>query len=138
MVFWPFMNVTKKVMDDILGIKPGVSFAEIRLRGAKQERQLDDFIKAHHKAFQDQGKPFIYVNQRLVNLGSGTGFGELALMSDITRMASVRTTCNTTLATMSRKEFTAVLRKAMKRKQQRACEFLRKFIFFEKFTRIKL
>jgi hypothetical protein len=38
MIFWPFMDVTKKAMDEILGIKPGVSFGEIRLKGAKHER----------------------------------------------------------------------------------------------------
>jgi hypothetical protein len=73
--------------------------------GQKQERMLDDYIRSHEKSFVDQGKPYIYVSLRLVCLGSGFGFGELALMKDIVRMASVRTTCTTTLATMSKKDF---------------------------------
>ena len=54
---------------------------------------------------------------KLVDLGVGTGFGELALMKDvyIPRMATIRTTAQTVLATMSRKDFKAVLKGAKKR-----------------------
>jgi CRP-like cAMP-binding protein len=104
-IFWPFMDISKKGVEEIFDLQKGVIHAEFRLKGQKQERMLDDYIRSHEKSFVDQGKPYIYVSLRLVCLGSGFGFGELALMKDIVRMASVRTTCTTTLATMSKKDF---------------------------------
>ena len=36
------------------------------------------------------GCPMIYVNKSIVKLGTGLGFGELALISSTPRMASIR------------------------------------------------
>ena len=38
-----------------------------------------------------EGDPVILINKPLITLEKGAGFGELALMSNVKRMASVRT-----------------------------------------------
>lgn len=104
----------------------------------RNEREFDEFTRKHELKFSENGLPYILLNRRLVSLGEGTAFGEVALLSNVKRMASVKTTVPTLLATITRHEFSTVLRKAMKRKQQKAGEYLRNFAFFEKFTSAKI
>jgi hypothetical protein len=76
-----------------------------------------------------------------VNLGDGTGFGELAIMSmggAALRMATIKTVKSTLLAIMSRSDFNTVILKAKKRTMQRQCDFLKSFVFFRDLTLIKL
>ena len=56
------------------------------------------------------------VNKRLVFLNMGAGFGELALLSGVKRMASVRAIVDSTLAILNRNNFSTVMRRASKRK----------------------
>jgi len=77
-----------------------------------------------------EGNPTLPVLKKIASLGIGNGFGELALMSDIPRMASVKTTVDTCFATLSRKDFNAVIRRAQKRKMNAQCEFLKNYQLF--------
>lgn len=45
------MDISKKNLEDFFDIKQGVSHFELKLKGLKQERMLDDYIKAHEKSF---------------------------------------------------------------------------------------
>ena len=85
-----------------------------------------------------EGESVILVNKRLVFLSKGAGFGELALMSSVKRMASVRTVVDSCLAILTRREFTIVMRRAQKRKIAEQVFFLQKFLFFESLSVIKL
>ena len=78
------------------------------------------------------------VNKRLVFLNMGAGFGELALLSGVKRMASVRTIVDSTLAILNRKNFSTVMRRASKRKIVEQVSFLKKFPFFDQLSQIKL
>ena len=49
-------------------------------------------------------------------LSRGAGFGELALLTGVKRMASVRAIVDSTLAILNRKNFSNVMRRASKRK----------------------
>ena len=70
---------------------------------------LEGYVRRHDKdpGYRNPyGAPILLVNKHLVNLKAGAGFGELALMSDIKRMATVRTAVNPcTLAVLARKDF---------------------------------
>ena len=107
--------MTKKNFDDIMGAKLNQSnwFTQ-----AKNERAFDDYINKIETKQNENGIPFIFVNRRLVSLGEGCAFGEVALLSNVNRMASVRTTKPTILATIKRHEFSIVFRKVMKRKRE--------------------
>lgn len=72
----------------------------------------------------------ILVNKRLAFLGKGAGFGELALLSNVKRMASVRTIVDSCLAIMTRRDFSVVMRRAQKRKIADQVGFLKKFPFY--------
>ena len=74
------------------------------------------------------------VNKRLVFLNKGAGFGELALLSGVKRMASVRTIIDSTLAILNRKNFSTVMRRASKRKIVEQVSFLKKFPFFDQLS----
>ena len=50
-IFWPFMDISKKGVEEIFDLHKGVSHAEFRLKGQKQERMLDDYIRSHEKSF---------------------------------------------------------------------------------------
>lgn len=80
----------------------------------------------------------IFVNKTLINLGVGTGFGELALMSNQPRMSTIKTTTASTFATLSKGEFATLIKKAIKRKQTRDGDFLRNFEFFQRLTSVKI
>ena len=56
------------------------------------------------------------MNKKLVYLEVGAGFGELALMSDMKRMTTCRAKGVCLLGTLNRKNFSAILRRAQKRK----------------------
>ena len=60
--------------------------------------------------------PFLLVNKHLVNLRQGAGFGELALMSKVKRMASILTATPCVLATLTQLDFLSVIRRAQLRK----------------------
>ena len=76
----------------------------------------------------------ILANKRLVFLGKGAGFGELALMSSVKRMASVRTVVDSCLAILNRRDFGVVMRRAQKRKIADQVRFLKKFPFFHELS----
>ena len=76
---------------------------------------LQDYIIDHEldsNFINSQGDVVIPINRCIVQLSNGSGFGELALLSDIKRMASIRTTVPSCLATLTRSHFSACLRKA--------------------------
>ena len=72
----------------------------------------------------------ILVSKRLVILSKGAGFGELALMSSVKRMASVRVIADSCFAILTRQDFSVVMRRAQKRKIAEQVEFLQRFPFF--------
>ena len=123
-IFWAGMDITRNEIDDILGILrdncEGGSGQIINLPEwpINQHRQvmLQGYVRRHEKdpSFKNSyGEPVLLVNQHLINLQPGAGFGELALMSDINRMATVITsTSPCTLATLTRKDFSNVMRRA--------------------------
>jgi hypothetical protein len=112
-IFWPKMLITEHQMSQLIKIThlAGRMFAEV-----KDFPKFEEWIVRYMKHNIDQGDPFIHVSKKLVSLGKGTGFGELALMSSGPRMASIRTLSSTSLASMSRLDFAIVLKKAVKRK----------------------
>ena len=85
-----------------------------------------------------EGESVILVNKRLVYLSKGAGFGELALMSSVKRMASVRVVVDSCLAILTRREFSIVMRRAQKRKIAEQVEFLKNFALFESLSFVRL
>ena len=74
------------------------------LQGYVRKHEKDPNFKNHN------GEPVLLVNKHLINLHAGAGFGELALMSDINRMATVKTAVSPcVLATLTRKDFANVM-----------------------------
>ena len=94
----------------------------------------------HEKKFINfEGKPILYINKSLVVLNQGAGFGEVALMSDEPRMASVRTVGEEcVLATLTRQDFKNVLKRAQNRKFMHEVMFLKSFTLFRNLTNMKL
>ena len=108
------MDITKDEVKAFLGLENDVD-------DAKKALQLNDFRQGELQNYIQRrdlqgtftnivGDSVILVNKRLVTLGKGAGFGELALMSSVKRMASVRTVTASKLAILTRKDFTAVMR----------------------------
>lgn len=77
---------------------------------------MEMYVRRHEKGstYRDSlGQPIFLINKHLVFLTAGAGFGELALMSDMKRMATVRTSCKTSfLCTLTKKNFANVMRRA--------------------------
>lgn len=64
-----------------------------------------------------QGQICMLVNKNLVYLERGAGFGELALLSgDSKRMSTCRANTKCSLGTLSRRNFSTILRKAQKKR----------------------
>ena len=141
-IFWPEMDIAQEDVDEILGInneRHDVNFAaplnEFRsgiLQNYIKRREADGTFT------NMEGESVILVNKRLVFLGKGAGFGELALMSSVKRMASVRTIVDSCLAILTRRDFSVVMRRAQKRKIADQVGFLKKFPFFQELSQIKL
>lgn len=118
------MDITKPEVFEILGTNElkrtngKGKFAIVPEWPISERRQqlLCEYVKRHERDQQFRnldGNPVIMVNKPLVNLQAGAGFGELALMSDIKRMATVRTaTPSCILVTLTRRDFGAVMRRA--------------------------
>ena len=112
------MDISKSEINVILGIVEGQRrgrVVNLTPLTAARNGMLQDYIIDHElnsKYINSQGEAFIVVNRKLVELSTGSGFGELALMSDIKRMASIRTITYCSLATLNRANFSICLRKA--------------------------
>lgn len=78
------------------------------------------------------------MNKNLISLKKGAGFGELALMSDEPRMASVKTLEKCVLATLTKNDFMKVIRRAQKRKMIQEVHFLKSFTLFQRLSNMKL
>ena len=110
-IHWAGMRVAKQELDCILGVKriggqwkmPKWPISDQKYK--KFEKYVQR-LEANPIYMNHDGHPFLPVNKHLVNLHAGAGFGELALMSNVERMATVKTStsCNI-LATMNREEF---------------------------------
>ena len=116
-------------MDEILGInneRHDVNFAQplnefrygFLLSYIKRREEDGTFINA-------EGDPVFLINKPLILLNKGAGFGELALMSSVKRMASVRTSTDSCLAILTRRDFTIIMRSAQKRKIAESVAFLK-------------
>ena len=113
-IFWPHMDITKEAVDEILGVDSIDGIKSVRPLNTYREMKLKDYIVMRtvvEKFVDPDGKYFLMVNKRLARLHKGQGFGELALMSSVRRMASVRTTKDSCLATLTRREFLVVMRR---------------------------
>lgn len=123
-IFWAGMDVTRDEVDDMIGILRDngeggtgkiLSMPEWPIN---QQRQvmLQGYVRRHDKDpnFKNHnGEPTLLVNMHLINLHAGAGFGELALMSNINRMATVCTAVSPSVfLTLTRKDFSNVLRRA--------------------------
>ena len=78
------------------------------------------------------------MNRRLVFLGAGAGFGEMALIGDDKRMATIVTSSDCIFAKMNKIDFKLILRKALRRKMSDQVSFLSKFSIFEGLSHVKL
>lgn len=120
------MDITRDQADDMLGIirnNAGQAATGKIMYWPKwpvsspKQLALKIYVQLHEKdtKFRNSvGLPFLLVNQHLVNLREGAGFGELALIgSDSKRMASVFTASpSVVLATLAKKDFLSVERRA--------------------------
>lgn len=133
-------------MEDILGIeydqKSGdATFLPWSKYPVKKRRLLKAYTKLHEKdktSINMSGQPTLYVNRRLVFLGAGAGFGEMALIGDEKRMATIVTNSNCIFAKMSKIDFKLILRKSLRRKMSDQVSFLSKFSIFEGLSHVKL
>lgn len=87
------------------------------------------------------------VNKHLVYLQTGAGFGELSLLANMSeseadamkkRMATVRTTTDCYLATLTADNFMSVLKRAKKRQMASQVSFLKRFVLFKNLSQMKL
>lgn len=78
------------------------------------------------------------MNQTLVFLSKGAGFGELALMSVTSRMSTCRAAELCTLGTLSRNDFSTILKKAQKRKIVERIRLFQNFPLLTDLSNLKL
>ena len=76
--------------------------------------------------------------REVAKLGAGKSFGELALISNKPRMATIRTQGFTTFATLDKNSYTSVLAKIEKKAQHKIIEYLLNFPFFKGWTKSAL
>ena len=138
------MDITKIAINQILGIDEGQSGRKgmtiIPLSNSRREI-LQDYIIDHElnpDYINSQGEAVLLVNKKLVELSTGSGFGELALLSDNKRMASIKTMERSSLATLTRAHFSTCLRKAQKRKMDQQVQFLLTFSLFKNLETLKM
>ena len=134
------MGIKKEDVEKIYDIDNGVARSDVPVNQFWYEF-LAKYIRKHESSKQfrnSTGEPVFFVNKRLVVLEKGAGFGELALMSSVKRMASVVTATDSCFATLTRQEFLMVMRRSQKRKMENQLAFLQKFTFFKDMTNIKL
>ena len=119
-IFWPQMDIHQDDVDVIMGIddeRNDIEFATPMNEFRKGILQNYINRREAEGTFANlEGESVILVNKRLVFLSKGAGFGELALMSSVKRMASVRVVVDSCLAILTRREFSIVMRRAQKRK----------------------
>ena len=48
-IFWPFMDITQNEFDEMFGIKPGVTIDDVRSRGIRNLRPLEEYITFREK-----------------------------------------------------------------------------------------
>lgn len=138
------MDITREEVASILGISAyanyGTEVSAQKLETAR-ESKLWNYIEFHEERgnyFDSHGQPCILLNQRLVYLWRGAGFGELALMSDTARMSTCRANVDCILGTLNRKNFSNILRRSQKRKIQEQIQFLKGFSILRGLSSIKL
>lgn len=71
----------------------------------------------------------------VVHLKNGVGFGELALLNDAPRSATIRAVTEVHLATLEKEDFKAILGKVMRNKFAHMIKFMYSFILFKDMTR---
>ena len=108
-IFWAGMDITRIEVDEMLGIVRDEVDGHIMTLpewpiSSKKQLILQAYVRRHEKesSFKNSdGHPFLLVNKSLIFLKAGAGFGELALMSNLPRMASVKSATPCVLATLT-------------------------------------
>lgn len=72
----------------------------------------------------------------VIKIGNGSGFGELALLNDKPRSATIITLVDTHFAVLEKEDFNKIMAKAMRNKFASQVQFLSKFSFLSGMTRI--
>jgi CRP-like cAMP-binding protein len=74
----------------------------------------------------------------VARLRDGIGFGELALINDAPRSATIRSTIETHFAILEKDDFKAILGKATRKRFATMIKFMSQFIVFKNMTRLAL
>ncbi|CAI2373140.1 unnamed protein product [Moneuplotes crassus] len=74
----------------------------------------------------------------VIHLKDGSSFGELALINNTPRSATIVTLTETHFATMNKDDFKRMLGKAMRKKFVKMIRFMENFIFFKQISRLAL
>ena len=87
---------------------------------------------------KDQGEPTRWIEltymSHISNMDEGVGFGELALINDSFRNATIYTLSDTWFATLSKADFKDIMGIVYKQKIAEITKFLRHFIIFNTLT----
>lgn len=104
-------------------------------------------IKKYHGVFpmfqdeaQEETKKEFYFDMLIdvAKLRDGIGFGELALINETPRSATIRSVSEVHFATLEKEDFNAILGKVMKKKFASMIKFMSHFVIFKCLTRLAL
>ena len=91
------------------------------------------------KLVNDSGKMKVEFNTmfHVATLGPGKSFGELALINNVRRSATVVAVEDSTFAVIKKKDFDKVYGRVLKKKFAKKVEFLNKFVFLRYVSRTR-
>ena len=141
---WPNMDVSQEQVAYLLGIEDDLNKDPMKFAkplDQLKKSNLSFYINSREYSqilFNEDGQPCISVNKDIVQLERGSGFGDMALMSDGVRMTTCIATTKCCLGTLNRKNFGIILRRASKRKIQQRIAMIKNFTIFSEMTNLKL
>lgn len=103
------------------------------------KKQIDNFPNLENKV--DGGLKELFFFDMLidvVHLKNGVGFGELALINDAPRSATIRAVTDVHFATLEKEDFKHILGKAMRKRFANMLKYLNQFSIFKSMSRLSL